>query len=139
MEEELKLEEEEEEEDERREAAIASAASLQPNFKPSGNGITQSQLSKFQELHRRRLEIKSKSKVHKKLKGSFVAFSEWRGKSHKNDPITTNSTPKFSSPENEVPSISMIHNKSIKESPAVQTRNEVIGVAPEKRQKLHWG
>ncbi|XP_059643303.1 uncharacterized protein LOC132285150 isoform X2 [Cornus florida] len=36
-----------EEEDERREAAIASAPSLQPNFRPVG--VTQSQLTKFQE------------------------------------------------------------------------------------------
>ncbi|XP_028125505.1 uncharacterized protein LOC114322402 isoform X4 [Camellia sinensis] len=58
---------EDEEEDERREAAIATRASLQPNFKP--DGVSQSQLSKFQELHRRRLQIKAKSKIKKKAKG----------------------------------------------------------------------
>ncbi|KAL7232031.1 hypothetical protein ACSBR2_010116 [Camellia fascicularis] len=59
---------EDEEEDERREAAIATRASLQPNFKP--DGVSQSQLSKFQELHRRRLQIKAKSKIKKKATGN---------------------------------------------------------------------
>ncbi|XP_028125504.1 uncharacterized protein LOC114322402 isoform X3 [Camellia sinensis] len=61
---------EDEEEDERREAAIATRASLQPNFKP--DGVSQSQLSKFQELHRRRLQIKAKSKIKKKAKGEIL-------------------------------------------------------------------
>ncbi|KAL3525477.1 hypothetical protein ACH5RR_013849 [Cinchona calisaya] len=56
------------EEDERREVSIASAASLQRNFTPKSH-ITQSQLSKFQELHKRRLQMKAKSKTEKKIKG----------------------------------------------------------------------
>ncbi|CAH1437309.1 unnamed protein product [Lactuca virosa] len=56
------------EEDERREAAIASAACLNPKFKPSF-AVAQARLSKFQELHKRRLQIKEKSKVKKKSQG----------------------------------------------------------------------
>ncbi|OMO80210.1 hypothetical protein CCACVL1_13103 [Corchorus capsularis] len=56
-------EEEEEHIDNQRESAIASALPFQPNFNPSG--VTQQQLSKFRELHRRRLQIKAKSKIHK--------------------------------------------------------------------------
>ncbi|XP_051127009.1 uncharacterized protein LOC127248613 isoform X2 [Andrographis paniculata] len=53
--------------DRRRESAIASAASLRPNFKPR-RGLSEAQLSKFQELHKRRLQIKAKSKAHKRAK-----------------------------------------------------------------------
>ncbi|WOH10293.1 hypothetical protein DCAR_0729760 [Daucus carota subsp. sativus] len=58
-----------EEDDSRREAAIASTPSLRPDFKPNDTKITQSQLAKFQELHRRRLQLKSKPKTKKKSKG----------------------------------------------------------------------
>ncbi|GAA0139146.1 hypothetical protein LIER_00755 [Lithospermum erythrorhizon] len=60
------------EEDERREAAIASSQSLRPDYKPEKpTSITQTQLSKFQELHRRRLQLKSKSTIKKKTKGRY--------------------------------------------------------------------
>lgn len=43
----MERETEQEVEDERREAAMASAASLRPNFKPK-SGLTEAHLSKFQ-------------------------------------------------------------------------------------------
>ncbi|XP_076929852.1 uncharacterized protein LOC143594416 [Bidens hawaiensis] len=55
-----------EEEESRREAAIASLAS---KF-TSPSAASQARLSKFQELHKRRLQIKSKPKIKKKTKGS---------------------------------------------------------------------
>ncbi|KAL8162153.1 hypothetical protein V2J09_013642 [Rumex salicifolius] len=56
------------EEDARRESVLAKLPILQPNFKPVG--VSQSQRNKFQELHRRRLQIKSKFKSKKKPKGN---------------------------------------------------------------------
>lgn len=43
----IEMEEKDVDDDERREAAIASAVSLQSNFKPRG-GVSSAQLSKFQ-------------------------------------------------------------------------------------------
>ncbi|KAL3378127.1 hypothetical protein AABB24_004181, partial [Solanum stoloniferum] len=60
-----------EEDDGRREAAIGSAPSLQPNF-TNKNGVNNAQISKFQELHRRRLKIKAKSKVKDKSKVNIL-------------------------------------------------------------------
>ncbi|GJZ24902.1 hypothetical protein Tco_0562361, partial [Tanacetum coccineum] len=59
------------EDDKRKETAIASvAASLNPKLKPSSSSsVSQARLSKFQELHKRRLQIKEKSKTKKKSKG----------------------------------------------------------------------
>ncbi|XP_055803619.1 LOW QUALITY PROTEIN: uncharacterized protein LOC129872725 [Solanum dulcamara] len=68
-----------EEDDGRREAAIASAPSLQPNF-TTKNGVNPAQISKFQELHRRRLKTKTKSKVKDKSKGTLVESEMYNGK-----------------------------------------------------------
>ncbi|RAL50795.1 hypothetical protein DM860_015942 [Cuscuta australis] len=57
----------EEDEDARREAAIASARTLLPDIRPN-SAVTADQLSKFQELRRRRLQIKAKSKAKRHLK-----------------------------------------------------------------------
>ncbi|KAH6784637.1 hypothetical protein C2S52_009596 [Perilla frutescens var. hirtella] len=121
-----------EEADDRRETVIASAASLRPNFKPK-TGITESQLSKFQELHRRRLQIKAKSKIHKRDKGA-----NGKGKSHKmaieiqectdQDPSKpTQDSTSASKPESRVGSL-------LSEADNV-TRNAAVKT----RQKLYWG
>ncbi|XP_021296406.1 uncharacterized protein LOC110425741 isoform X2 [Herrania umbratica] len=107
---------EEEEEDNRREAAIASTLSLQPNFKPVG--VSHQQLSKFRELHRRRLQIKAKSKIHKKPKDSQEADS--------NTKVEDSSVPNLKS-------------RSEDDNPFAQQDNVVVQHAPKKRQKLHWG
>ncbi|KAM3285946.1 hypothetical protein P3S67_024745 [Capsicum chacoense] len=68
-----------EEEDRKREAAIASAACLQPNYNTK-KGLNSAQISKFQELHRRRLKIKAKSKVKDKSKGTLVETENYNVK-----------------------------------------------------------
>ncbi|PKI69935.1 uncharacterized protein LOC116202928 [Punica granatum] len=108
-------------EDERREAAIASAPALQPNSKPSG--VTKGQLSKFQELHRRRLQIKAKSKKQKGLKGVTSKF-QWKYDNDK-DCLGDDSGPQGSS----VPDSG---------SPTEQ-ENVATDVGLKTRQKLHWG
>ncbi|PRQ39228.1 hypothetical protein RchiOBHm_Chr4g0422841 [Rosa chinensis] len=112
-------------EEERKEAAIASTAVLQPNFKP--RGITQDQLSKFQELHRKRLQIKSKSKFEKKPKAGT-------GKSHRknhNPRDSTNEDSSVSVEDSAVPN-SESHDNGSSSLPQQED-------APKKRQKLHWG
>ncbi|XP_050372849.1 uncharacterized protein LOC126790586 [Argentina anserina] len=112
-------------EDERKEAAIASTAVLQPNFKPKG--LTQQQLSKFQELHRKRLQIKSKSKFEKKPKAVTGKFHR---KNHKETDLTIQDS-SMSVEDSTVPK-SESHNNGSSSSGQQED-------APKKRQKLHWG
>ncbi|KAJ4707073.1 hypothetical protein OWV82_020644 [Melia azedarach] len=121
------------EEDDRREAAIASAQSLLPNF--NSKGVSQDQLSKFRELHRRRLQIKSKSKFHKKSEGIAHGTGKPHGKdpnSKHHDDTDTNITTEDSSVRN-----LNSHNNDI--SSSVQQDSAAANLAPKKRQKLHWG
>ncbi|KAK9194529.1 hypothetical protein WN944_005236 [Citrus x changshan-huyou] len=148
------------EEDERREAAIASSQYLQPNFKVKG--VTQDQLSKFQvpsfapnssiclhmhscnfselenldeELHRRRLQIKSKSKFHKKPKGSAYGTSRSGGEDLNSMPhgdVDASTTIEDSSVSN-----LKSHNNDI--SSSIPHDDVAESLAPKKRQKLHWG
>ncbi|XP_021801448.1 uncharacterized protein LOC110745635 [Prunus avium] len=117
-------------EDERKEAAIASTPCLQPNYKP--RRITQDQLSKFQELHRRRLQIKSTSKIEKKPKGGT-------GKSHSKGLNAKHSANQDSIVpiENSTNFNSESHQKE--SSSFVQQEGIATCHAPQKRQKLHWG
>ncbi|KAK3218279.1 hypothetical protein Dsin_012249 [Dipteronia sinensis] len=121
------------EKDESREAAIASTKILHPNFKPKR--LTQDQLSKFQELHRRRLQIKSKSKFHKKSKGN----AKGTGKFHGKDFDSKDHDDRDSSTEIEDSSAPNLkgHNNDINSS--VQKDNAAACPAPKKHQKLHWG
>ncbi|XP_012855952.1 PREDICTED: uncharacterized protein LOC105975316 [Erythranthe guttata] len=122
----------EQEADERREAAIASSVSLRPNFKPK-TGLTESQLSKFQELHKRRLQIKAKSKVHKRDKG------DGRSKSHKKaigihhciDQET--SQPAVESTSVQIQESRLVNISSVEEDSVAKDS------AANRRQKLHWG
>ncbi|XP_059643302.1 uncharacterized protein LOC132285150 isoform X1 [Cornus florida] len=122
-----------EEEDERREAAIASAPSLQPNFRPVG--VTQSQLTKFQELHRRRLHIKAGSKHKKRSKG----ISDESGKSHRKHLDGKEFTDENSSKTIDDSSVSISKGNNIGDISSLQQDNVAVQVAPKKRQKLHWG
>ncbi|KAM1241672.1 hypothetical protein ACFX13_047905 [Malus domestica] len=118
-------------EDERKEAAIASTPCLQPNYKPKS--LTQTQLSKFQELHRRRLQIKSKSKskIGKKPKGS-------KGKSHSLDLAARDTANQDSVITFETSTVCDSENQKNETSSVVQ--HEDIAVrAPKKSHKLHWG
>lgn len=121
------------EEDERREAAIASSACLNPKFRPS-SAVSRAQLSKFQELHKRRLQIKDKSKIKKKAnlstgKSSGPGSSE--GKDHHADEYT-----------NEIPCKTAQYTTN---SPSLDSHQNNISCMPKdvaaskKPQKLHWG
>uniref|UniRef100_A0A5B7BWL7 Uncharacterized protein n=1 Tax=Davidia involucrata TaxID=16924 RepID=A0A5B7BWL7_DAVIN len=123
-----------EEEDERREAAIASASSLQPNFKPFG--ITKPQLAKFQELHRRRLQIKARSNFKSKSKG----ISDKASKSNTEYLNTKDCTDEnLSKTIKEDSSVSISKGNDISDIPSLQHDNVAAQVASKKRQKLHWG
>ncbi|CAL5367313.1 unnamed protein product [Camellia sinensis] len=129
---------EDEEEDERREAAIATRASLQPNFKP--DGVSQSQLSKFQELHRRRLQIKAKSKIKKKAKGEIlVGISGENSKSRVKNLDANDVTEEISSKEIDHSSVSILKGNTTKDIFSQQQENVAVHIGTKKRQKLHWG
>ncbi|KAL7141682.1 hypothetical protein ABFS83_08G070300 [Erythranthe nasuta] len=124
----------EQEADERREAAIASSVSLRPNFKPK-SGLTQSQLSKFQELHKRRLQIKAKSKVHKRDK----VLGDGRSKSHKTAiGIHHCIDQQTSQPVVESTSVQIQESRLVNIS-SVEEDNVAKDSAANRRQKLHWG
>ncbi|XP_060194469.1 uncharacterized protein LOC132623697 [Lycium barbarum] len=125
-----------EEDDGRREAAIASAPSLRPNFTPK-KGLNPSQLSKFQELHRRRLKIKakSKSKVKDKSKGLDKA-GKYNGKdvNAKCKEIMDEKSIKAA----EDPRITLSIGSMTDLSPSQE--DSLAGhTLSKKRQKLHWG
>ncbi|CAH8317196.1 unnamed protein product [Eruca vesicaria subsp. sativa] len=106
---------ERESEENRKEALLASTQSLQPNFNRSN--VTQKQISKLQELHKRRMKIKANSKMQKKPKAkqqSSRAFEE-DGESSKVLKETTTLEEKH------------------------QHKKTVVTAAPMKPQKLYWG
>ncbi|GLT34046.1 hypothetical protein SLA2020_085920 [Shorea laevis] len=124
-----------EDEDRRREAAIASTPSLHPNFKP--DGVTQQQLSKFQELHRRRLQIKSKSKIYKNSKDG-----NGRKRFHSKDIDNIDNVDSQATDRNtEVEDISApnLESHCKGNNPTIQQENVAVQLAPKKPQKLHWG
>ncbi|XP_020554735.1 uncharacterized protein LOC105177930 isoform X2 [Sesamum indicum] len=129
----------EDEADERREAAIASVAALRPNFKPKSR-LTEAQLSKFQELHRRRLQIKAKSKVHKRDKGKLQKTAiEGRSKSQKmaiEDRNNEDQEP--SKPIEDASSVPMPNNR-VAETSSMEEGRVAGNSAAKKRQKLYWG
>ncbi|XP_034706200.1 uncharacterized protein LOC117929879 [Vitis riparia] len=121
------------EEDERREAAIASTPSLQSDFKPVG--VTNLQLSKFQELHKRRLQIKEGSKYQKKSK-------DWAGKSYGKESKylkVKDCTEENASITIEESSVSTSKSNNVKDKPSLQQGDIATHLASKKRQKLHWG
>ncbi|KAL3618960.1 hypothetical protein CASFOL_037188 [Castilleja foliolosa] len=115
----------EQEVDERREAAIASSASLRPNFKPK-SGLTESQLAKFQELHKRRLQIKARSKAHKKDKGLGYGIS----KPHKMAVEVRDCTEPIKPPDAQ---------RKLANVSSLEEGNVAGKSVANKRQKLHWG
>ncbi|KAH0895830.1 hypothetical protein HID58_045398 [Brassica napus] len=98
-------------EENRKEALLASTQSLQPNFNRSN--VSQKQISKLQELHKRRMKIKANSKKPK-AKLSMKSRAVEDGGSSK---ILKESTTSSSS------------TTTLEQQPA----------APMKPQKLYWG
>ncbi|KGN63130.1 uncharacterized protein LOC101215509 isoform X3 [Cucumis sativus] len=113
------------EEDESRGLENASSSSLQPNSKP--NRVTKEQFSKFQELQRRRLQIKSRSKIRKNTKDAT-------GKSQLNHLNTSNEV-------NEAEH-SRLSNSDVdfgEKSSLVQHDKTKTTLPSKKLHKLHWG
>ncbi|KAL5726405.1 hypothetical protein ACHQM5_009451 [Ranunculus cassubicifolius] len=115
-------------EEERREGALEASAAMQPDFK--SESITQNQLDKFKELHRRRLQIKAKSKIHKNSKGNVSGAGKRNKKDFKYEypingelePTEQSTTVKDSTCLSSLPSITS------------ETCTEA-----KKKPKLHWG
>ena len=120
---------EEEEEDRRREAAISSTPCLQPNFNPKG--VTQDQLSKFRELHRKRLQLKSKSKFKTKPKDG--ANKKTRG----NDAYSKNSEVQGIKIDNKEQSL--LNNCKSFDLRNEDSKGGVSVLSASKKPKLHWG
>lgn len=117
---------EKEEEDRRREAAISSTPCLQPNFNPKG--VSQDQLSKFRELHRKRLQLKSKSKFKTKPK------DDAKKKARGNDVYSKNSGAQGFKVDNKEQSL--LNNCESFDSKKEDSKG---GVFASKKPKLHWG
>ncbi|XP_073002761.1 uncharacterized protein [Typha latifolia] len=111
---------EEEEDDTRREAALAATPLLDPSFKPSK--LSQSQLDKFKELHKKRLQIKVKAKDKEKTKGKARGCKDLGIED--NEVVSTTSTLKDT-------------KKSILKE--VTGLEREIPLPSKKKQKLHWG
>ncbi|KAI7757552.1 hypothetical protein M8C21_019749 [Ambrosia artemisiifolia] len=108
------------EDDDKREEAMASVACLNPKFTPS-SAASQARLLKFQELHKRRLKIKEKSKVKKKSKGRLYGPSKVEEKDNHAEPEKTT--------EDDSNSVSLDNHQE--KVPAQ--------MGSKKPQKLHWG
>ncbi|KAK3161618.1 hypothetical protein QOZ80_1BG0079370 [Eleusine coracana subsp. coracana] len=106
----------------RKEAALASSRLLDPGFKPSK--LSQDQLDKFKELHKKRLQIKEKEKHKRKSKGSTT----WNTK------ITQDckSMDKDESADN----TPAAHNTS---SPTEIQGDPASALSSRNKRKLHWG
>ncbi|KAL0728013.1 hypothetical protein Bca4012_024106 [Brassica carinata] len=104
---------EREAEENRKEALLASTQSLQPNFNRSN--VTQKQISKLQELHKRRMKIKANSKILKKPKGKQQSRAVEDGESSK------------------------VLKESSSSSSTTLEQQTVVTAAPMKPQKLYWG
>ncbi|KAK1410390.1 hypothetical protein QVD17_36927 [Tagetes erecta] len=116
------------EEDERKEAAIASLTCLNPKFKPSSS-VSQARISKFQELHKRRLQLKAKSNIKKKYKGRSSGSSKLEeNDNHAESASRTN--------EDNNSSVSLDnHQETVFSNP----KDVATQIASKKPQKLHWG
>lgn len=112
-------------EDERREAAIGAIAPLQSSFK--SKLVRQDQLSKLQELHKRRLQIKAQTN-----KKSKDGHGKHRGKDNK-----TNSDGDAKC-ENSGTLNLKGHDDDCR-CTVHQDDDLIEELVPQKRQKLHWG
>ncbi|VFR00920.1 unnamed protein product [Cuscuta campestris] len=125
----------EEDEDARREAAIASARTLLPDIRPN-SAVTADQLSKFQELRRRRLQIKAKSKAKRHLKkGKVDGGGKCLGEDNKAKLCIEHASKNADGQTEylEVPRSSSDDILHVKQDTTLPHKE------PHKRQKLHWG
>ncbi|CAN7037848.1 hypothetical protein IGI04_004870 [Brassica rapa subsp. trilocularis] len=100
-------------EENRKEALLASTQSLQPNFNRSN--VSQKQISKLQDLHKRRMKIKANSKKPK-AKLSMKSRSVEDGESSK-----------------------VLKESTTSSSSTTLEQQTVVTAAPMKPQKLYWG
>lgn len=114
------------EEDERREAALASTPLFQPNFNSSK--ITQAQLDKFRELHKRRLQIKQISKDK----------SQSKGNARQHDKVQMKDLVSKASEGTCASNIKKTSNVSSAER-SDSSDQATTAFASMKRRKLHWG
>lgn len=125
----------EEDEEARREAAIASTRTLLPDIRPS-SAVTANQLSKFQELRQRRLQIKAKSKTKSHWKkGKIDGGGKSLGEDNKAK-ICIEHVNKNADGRTEdlgVPKSSSDDILPVKQDTTLRYHE------PHKRQKLHWG
>ncbi|XP_010558561.1 PREDICTED: uncharacterized protein LOC104827160 [Tarenaya hassleriana] len=118
----------EEAEEDRKESILASTPSLQPNFKRSS--VTHQQILKLQELHKRRMQIKAKSKIQKKGKdGKRPGFKNLEGRAPEDSDSDICMKPEYSS--------SITVEKSDKNGGSSSGVDNKTGYRPPK--KLHWG
>ncbi|ONK81725.1 uncharacterized protein A4U43_C01F32250 [Asparagus officinalis] len=120
------MEEQGGDDDRRREAALASTPLFQPNFKSSK--VTQAQLDKFRELHKRRLQIKQISKDKEMLKG----IARRPGKVKKEDLVCKDTKGICESDIKEDSNFCISERKD-------SSDETMPAFASKKRQKLHWG
>ncbi|CAA0402927.1 unnamed protein product [Arabidopsis thaliana] len=107
-------------EENRKEALLASTQSLQPNFNRSN--LTQKQISKLQELHKRRMQIKANAKIHKKKpkaskNSQSKAIEDGESSKKLKEPTSSSSS------------------STLEE----QNHNKTVVTVPKKPQKLFWG
>ncbi|KAK9105798.1 hypothetical protein Scep_022642 [Stephania cephalantha] len=146
------------EEDERKEAAIARSAALQPEF--ISKSLKQEQIDKLKELHKKRLQIKAKTKIHKISQGSTLSlyifiFSlvqrdssylmdispgniSGTGKGHKKNIISDFVQSQDSNVILEE-SGKFASKGNAKEFPSLQLDKSNASLGTKKPQKLHWG
>ncbi|KAI4352207.1 hypothetical protein L6164_006480 [Bauhinia variegata] len=119
---------EKKEEDRRREAAIASTPCLQPNF--NTKGVTKEQLAKVRELHKRRLQVKSKSKAKTKHETN---------KSQHNNLKVEDSGAENKSVDHKDLSLSNQEGFDSRNKSCLVLDDSSVHLASNKRQKLYWG
>ncbi|PWA68535.1 hypothetical protein CTI12_AA307850 [Artemisia annua] len=124
------------EDDKRKEAAIASVAdSLNPKLKPSSSS-SQARLSKFQELRKRRLEIKEKSKTKKKSKGRLSRPSGLDEKDSHGEECASEKASKAAAVEDTSNFIALDRHQ---ENVSTVPNDVALRIVPKKPQKLYWG
>ncbi|KAF0917873.1 hypothetical protein E2562_021526 [Oryza meyeriana var. granulata] len=107
----------------RKEDALASSRLLDPDFKPSK--LSQDRLEKFKELHKKRLQIKEKSKYKGKSRGS----------TKKNTKVTSDCSIADKNESVSNVTIDVQHTAS-----TVGTQVDIASSLPSRnKRKLHWG
>ncbi|WOL11716.1 hypothetical protein Cni_G20480 [Canna indica] len=113
-------------EDARRETALASTPLFQPNFKPSK--VTQAQLDKLKELHRKRLQLKEKEKGKQRPKG----ITQRSVKTCEEEIDVKNSGSTLSISADGSSNFRALEQRACSDQKAPN-------LVPNKRRKLHWG